>query len=181
MVVMPLELARSVLEPLQGSQLLDLKENADLETINRLNKQLNLQDGEDDKKPAPVPPPPPPPDSPRSSAYHTPPSKMPRRKLYTTPLRPATKKTVRQKLQKTNAFNTKSKHVQNWQGRSVKHSDIDAVLAYAYGERDEEPAGTKELAQRIKLLGYKNFPNSEFNKLVDKATPQPRRTRWTKF
>lgn len=53
MVVIPYSMAKAIVDPLQGHAMFDLKDDADRETVNRLNKALNRQDGEEDEEEKP--------------------------------------------------------------------------------------------------------------------------------
>ena len=179
MVVLPLELAREIVSRNQGHALFDLKADADRETVDRLNKSLNRKEGEqmkekpletregETKEPEVVAP-----ETPRSDVIMETPKRRPRRSSRTV---------VKAKLLQTNAFNSKSGAVYNFQGDEIKGSDIASILDYAYGKGGAAPpAGAKEIASRLHLLEITDFPNDRFKALVTK-TPTPPTKRWKKF
>lgn len=190
MVVLPYDLARSLIDPMQGHSSFDLKDNADNETILRLNKSLNRKEGEDkdkgtEKRKLPVIDPLLTPTNTTASSKSSSSSTL---KAVSTPRRPrgeVRQQQLRKKLLNTQAFNSKSGYVYNMQGDIVRGSQIDKILGFAFSadSSSRAPAGSKEIAQRVKLLGVAGLPNASFQKLVDENTGSERRStrRWTKF
>lgn len=190
MVVVPYELAKQIIEPLMGDSGFDLKDGADLETADRLNRALNRQDGEkdddDDKSKKkklvidddPIA-------TPATPSSHTPetPRRPPVRRNQPVRAKP-TRAQLRMKLLKSGAFDTRSKNVMTWEGKQVTGSDIDTVLSHAFGANSEShPTGSREIAARLKVMSITNLPNREFNRLIAGHTSPstPRLNRWRKM
>lgn len=189
MVVVPYELAKQIIEPLMGDSGFDLKDGADLETTNRLNRALNRQDGEkeddddkskkkklviDDEPTIPSTPDTPTPETPR---------RPPARRIPPPRSRP-TRAQLRMKLLKSGAFDSRSKAVMTWEGKQVTDSDIDTILSHAFGSNSEShPTGSREVAARLKVMSISNLPNREFNRLIAGYTSPstPRLNRWRKM
>ena len=195
MVVLPYEMAKAIVEPIRGHTAFDLKEQADSETINRLNKALNRQDGEEKedssmkkkkltfpKDAFTSPETPQTPETPSTSSTLKA-AKTPRR----TPQRAGTRAQIRLKLHKTGAFDTRSKNVFTMAGKEVPGTDIDKILDHAYGaNKSRHPKGSTEIAERLKLMDVQSLPNTAFQELVtglpsSSSEPASKRRRWTKF
>lgn len=186
MVVLPYEVARSIIERNQGHNLFDLKHQDDLETVDRLNRSLNLAEGKEkdngvEKKkqevkdhsivtdPKPVPA------TPDSSARKSSQS--------------ISRRTLRQQLRKTGAFDPKSKQVITLEGQSLPGTHIDQILDKMFGvlPNAEYPKGSKEIGERLKYLGVKDLPDQAFMSFITSPAATPRRTRqkkspsWIKF
>lgn len=174
MVVLPLEMAKAIIEPIQGHSIFDLKDNADNETVDRLNKALNRQDGEEEdddkgkKRKLKVDSEPPVPETQPVTPVH-PPRRVSAKKTA------LTRAQLKTKLQKTGAFDLRTNEVLNWDSRPVKDSNIDKVLDFAYGSGGKATAGARQVAQRVRMLEVKDLPNPAFVRLM--TTPAPRATR----
>lgn len=180
MVVLPFEMAKSILEPMKGHTIFDLKEGADDETRDRLNRALNRQDGED--KPAEK----------RKLVEETPEATAPSPQ---TPVVPAVKKKalkedktrqqLRARLLKTGAFDNREKTVFNWQGGKIDRSNIDDIMNHLYGPTNHShPPGTREVAARLRVMNQKDFPNKAVVRLIQgnvSPVETPRSRRWTRF
>lgn len=193
MVVIPYELAKQILDPVEGDSLFDLKEGADGETRDRINRALNRQDGEKEEEneksskkrklliDEPV--------TPSTIATQTPTTpKVHRRPPPREPSNRLTRDQLRMKLQKTGAFDTRDKTVNAWDGRTVADSNIDEVLDNLYRSRSDapNPAGTREIAARLKLMDYHDFPNKGVSRMIvghvsPTDTPRTSRLRWKRF
>lgn len=190
MVLVPYEMARHILEPMQGDATFDLKEGADVETRDRLNRALNQQDGdkeEEDKQPKKLLM-----DEDAGTRTDPTPTLTPTPTVRRRPRQPKqtpthlSKSQLRTKLQKTGAFDTRDKTVKGWDGKTVADSNIDSVLDHIYSARSRaHPAGTKEIAARLKLMNMSQFPNKTVcHMIAGHVSPQdtPRTSRrWKKF
>ena len=194
MVVLPYEMAKAIIEPIKGHTTFDLKEQADSETISRLNKALNRQDGEDKedgtkkKRKLTFPDTPITPETPASTSSTlkaaTSSTLKAARTPQRTPQRSGTRQQIRLKLHKTGAFDVRSKQVFTMDGKQVPGSDIDRILDHAFGaNKGSHPKGSTEVAQRMRLMDVQSLPNATFQALVSEtpSSEPKRRTRWTKF
>lgn len=175
MVVLPYELAKAIIDPIQGHAIFDLKENADTETVTRLNKALNKQDGDEEKevkkKKLPVEP-----AIKDPTETPDPKSSYPPRRILNQANRKLTRTQVRTKLQKTGSFDLRTLEVLDWDSHPIKESNIDRVLDHAYGiTSSRHPAGSKEIAQRLKLLEVAELPNQAFASLITSPVTVKRR------
>ena len=187
MVVLPYQLVRNIIEPLQGHATFDLKESADIETIDNLNKKLNKLEGE---QPPPEPPlqphPEPPPEAHPVPEAHPDPNVAPAPPPETP--KSGTRQKIRAKLLRTGAYVAQRGEIIDWSGKMIEGSHINKVLDYAFGTATGPlPRGSKEIAERLKALGVKELPNKKFTELIvtspktrKAASPRTRKT-WTKF
>lgn len=175
MVVLPFELAKSIIEPIQGHSMFDLKENADTETVERLNKALNKQDGDEEKDKKKkklqldtLP------KTPSETPEQRPP--YPPRRLFNQKNKDLTRTQLRTKLQKTASFDLRTLEVFDWEGRPIKDSNIDRVLDHAYGvSSSRHPPGSREVASRLRLLEISQVPNDAFSSLITTPVKRSRR------
>ena len=78
---------------------------------------------------------------------------------------------LRRKLQRTKAWDTKTKEVDNWEGGRIKDSNIDAILSYAFDpDGGEPPLGYRQIARHLKIMNETGFPNKNFQKAVDQSS-----------
>ena len=188
MVVLPYQLVRNIIEPLQGHATFDLKESADIETIDKLNKKLNKMEGEQPPpEPLPEPPPEPLPQPEPLPAPHPLPEPPHAAPPPVTP-KTGTRQKIRAKLLRTGAYVAQRGEIIDWAGKMIEGSHINKVLDYAFGTATGPlPRGAKEIAERLKALGVKELPNKKFTDLIA-TTPKtraqrdtPQRKTWTKF
>lgn len=162
-------MAKRIIGPMQGDAAFDLKEHADLETINKLNLALNKKEGEEKPKPDPIP----------EVKVETKPIEKAKKAA------PDPKTQIKTKLKKTGAFDLKTGCVYTMAGKEIPGSDINIVLDHAFGpEKSRHPKGSLEVAQRLRYLGVSETPNSAFSALISRTSTTPtRRTsqKWTKF
>lgn len=188
MVVLPLAMAKSLVEEMQGSEAFDLKEGNDLMTVNRLNKNLNRKEGEERGYEPRVVVPEPEPETPvvstvkRKRDQHEEPASAYASAVASTPKRKNPKAKVRMDLAKTDAFNRKTKEVIS-NGQEIKGSNIDAILDHAYAPNNaNHPKGSQEIASRMKFMQIANLPNTAFQALINKSTPPTRRRgQWKQY
>lgn len=178
MVVVPLEVAKTLIEPLQGSEIFDLKPITDMQTIDKMNRELNRKDGEERQQSQPEP---------AKEVTETPvvkPKLLPKPQVASTPKRKDTMAQVKHKLQKVDAFDRKTKQVIAMDGKALSGSNIETILSHAYGpSNSKHPKGSADVASRLKLMNITDLPNSAFTSLIIKATPPSakKRGQWKKF
>jgi hypothetical protein len=81
------------------------------------------------------------------------------------------KEELKKKLQRARAWNTRTKEVDNWEGGWIKNSNIDTILSYAFDpEGGEPPIGYRQLARHLKIMNETEFPNTNFQKVVDQSS-----------
>lgn len=173
MVIVPYSMAKAMIAPIVGHQKFDLKDNADPETINTIHKHLNLKEGEKEK------------DEPNPEEKKEEAEKPEIQKPKPTPKPRDVKAQVKAKLLKTNGFNPQSKAVFSVDGKEVANTNIDNILDHAFGTpKTRHPKGSKEIAERMNLLGVTGLPNTHYQAIVSRSTPTTPRTRkgtWKKF